>query len=52
MILNVKNDFKEDYVKNEFISARIEFIYFFNASGHNFPNKKKKNSNQLIIILF
>lgn len=47
------SDFKEHYVKNEFISARIEFNYFLMLLDTIFQKKrKKKNSKQLIINLF
>lgn len=46
------SDFKEHYVKNEFISARIEFNYFLMLLDIIFQKKKKKNSKQLIINLF
>lgn len=47
------SDFKEHYVKNEFIAARIEFNYFLMLLDTIFQKKKKKkNSKQLIINLF
>lgn len=46
------SDFKEHYVQNEFISARIEFNYFLMLLDTIFQKKKKKNSKQLIINLF
>lgn len=48
------SDFKEHYVKNEFISARIEFNYFLMLLDTIFQKKKrkKKNSKQLVINLF
>lgn len=46
------SDFKEHYVKNEFISARSEFNYFLMLLDTIFQKKKKKNSKQLIINLF
>lgn len=36
------SDFKEHYVKNEFISARIEFNYFLMLLDTIFPKKKKE----------
>lgn len=45
-------DFKEHYVKNEFISARIEFNYFLMLLDTVFQKIKNKKSKQLIINLF
>lgn len=48
------SDFKEHYVKNEFISARIEFNYFLMLLDTIFKKKKEKRKipNNLLLIYF
>lgn len=47
------SDFKEHYVKNEFISARIEFNYFLMLLDTIFQKKKKRKiPNNLLLIYF
>lgn len=46
------SDFKEHYVKNEFISARIEFNYFLMLLDTIFQKKKRKIPDNLLLIYF